>query len=63
MEICRERCQTSKGVYEKQQKLRYDINRDAYAKRTAGGVVATPAPQSDRVGSAPHTPRARTFGL
>jgi hypothetical protein len=60
MGIRRENCQTSKqkGVYEKQQKLRYDLTRDSYAKRTAGRVAATPAPKSDRVGPASHAPRA-----
>jgi hypothetical protein len=40
-----------RGLYEKQKKLRYDFNPDPYAKRTASRVVATAAPQSDRVGS------------
>ena len=54
--------QTSKGVYEKQKNLsEAKINRDAYAEWTAGRVVATPTPQSDRVGPAPHPPRAWTL--
>ena len=46
---------------EKQKEPPYDkINPDPYAhaKRTARRLAATPAPQSDRVGPASHTPRA-----
>jgi len=53
MENCPERCLTSKSVYEKQRNLSHaKINRDSYAKRTAGRVVATPVPERQRVGPA-----------
>jgi hypothetical protein len=47
-------------VYEKQKKLHCEIHRDAYAKRTAGRVAATPASQGDRINSASRTTRAGT---
>jgi hypothetical protein len=53
MENRRECCQTSKGVYEKQQNLsNAKINRDAYAKRIAGCVAAIPPSERERVGPA-----------
>jgi hypothetical protein len=65
MGICREHCHTSnkKALMKKK---RHDLDCDPYAKRTAGRVVATPASKSDRVGPAPHPPRAgacRLWGL
>jgi hypothetical protein len=60
----RERCQTSKGVYEKQKNLSYGkINRGPYAKRAASRVAATPAPERDRVSPPSRAPRADVFRL
>src|SRR5262249_11162988 len=51
MENCRERCLTSKSVYEKQRNLSHaKSNGDAYSKRTAGHVAATSAAERQRVG-------------
>jgi hypothetical protein len=53
MENCRERCPTSKSVYEKTRNLSHaKINRDSHTKRTAGGVATTPVPERQRVGPA-----------
>jgi len=46
------------------EKLRYGkINPDPYAKRNAGRVAATPALQSDPVGTASRTPQAHACHL
>jgi hypothetical protein len=48
-------------IYEKQEKLRWNIHRDAYAKRTAGRVAATSTSQGSRIESASRTTRARAL--
>ena len=52
-----------KDAYEKQERLHCDIHSDPHAKRTAGRVAATPAPQSDRVDPGLYTPPAGTWLL
>jgi hypothetical protein len=57
--ICYIDCQTlDQRRYEKQKKLHCEVNRDAYAKRTAGRVASTPASQGDRIDSTSRTTRA-----
>jgi hypothetical protein len=51
-------------VYEKHKNVSCGkIDPDPYAKRIAGGVTATPVPETDRVSRASRARRAIPFGL